>query len=91
MTKSKGKSKMRLPYEERSDLEKIQSQWVKLTGLHDRTDYSAAVIRAASATELAVNYALRHEFATRSQLDPKFVDSLFIWANGLRGCLETVA
>ena len=88
MEKTKDKSKERKPYVERSDLEKIQSQWVKLTGLHDRTDYSAAVIRAASATELAVNYALRKEFSARSQLDGKFVDGLLIWANGLKGKVE---
>lgn len=88
MAKAKGKSKERKPYAERSDLEKIQSQWVKLTGLHDRTDYSAAVIRAASATELAVNYALRREFSARSQLDAKFVDGMLMWANGLKGKVE---
>lgn len=88
MAKKNGKSKLRKPYAERSDLEKIQSQWVKLTGLHDRTDYSAAVIRAASATELAVNYALRNEFSAQSQLNSKFIDSLFIWANGLNGKVD---
>ena len=88
MAQAKGKPKGRKPYAERSDLGKIQSQWVKLTGLQDRTDYSAAVIRAASATELAVNYALRKEFSARSQFDAKFVDGLLMWANGLKGKVE---
>lgn len=78
----------RKPYKDRSDLEKIQSQWVKLTGLHDRTDWSAAVVRAATATEITVNFAIRREFAARSQLDALFVDSLLKWANGLTGKLD---
>lgn len=78
----------RKPYAERDDLEKIQSQWTKLSGLHDRTDWSAAVVRAATATELAVNLAVRREFASRSELDHVFVDSLLKWANGLSGKLD---
>jgi len=78
----------RKPYNDRSDLEKIQSQWVKLTGLHDRTDWSAAVVRAATATEIAVNFAIRQEFAARSKLSAPFVDSLLKWANGLTGKLD---
>lgn len=78
----------RKPYNNRSDLEKIQSQWVKLTGLHDRTDWSAAVVRAATASEIAVNYAIRREFAARSKLAAPFVDSLLKWANGLTGKLD---
>jgi len=30
-------------YEQRNDVEKIQSQWHKLTGLHSREEWSAAV------------------------------------------------
>lgn len=78
----------RKPYNDRSDLEKIQSQWVKLTGLHDRTDWSAAVVRAATATEIAVNFAIRREFAARSEFAAPFVDSLLKWANGLTGKLD---
>jgi hypothetical protein len=82
------KKKKRKPYDERTDLERIQSQWVKLTGLHDRTDYSAAVVRAATATEIAVTLALRREFAERSQLEAAFINGLFRWANGLNGKVE---
>lgn len=78
----------RKPYNDRSDLEKIQSQWVKLTGLHDRTDWSAAVVRAATATEIAVNFAIRREFAARSKFAAPFVDSLLKWANGLSGKID---
>lgn len=76
------------PYDQRSDLEKIRAQWVKLRGLHDRTDWSAAVVRAATATEIAVNLAIRREFAARSQFDAAFVDGLLMWANGLTGKLD---
>lgn len=76
------------PYEHRTELEKIQAQWTKLSGLHDRTDWSAAVIRAATATELAVTLAIRREFAARSKLDAAFIDGLLKWANGLTGKLD---
>jgi hypothetical protein len=76
---------MEKAYEERTGLQKIQSQWHKLTGLHTREEWSAAVIRAATAAELAANFAIREGFRTKSSLDPKFVDSLLRWANGLDG------
>jgi hypothetical protein len=79
---------MKTPYNERSDLKKIQSQWHKLTGLHTRDEWSAAVIRAATATELAVNFAIRNEFKERSTFDEDFVDSLLLWANGLGGKMQ---
>ncbi len=82
-----GKTKPK-PYDQRTDLEKIQAQWVKLSGLHDRTDWSAAIVRAATATEIAVNLAIRREFADRSQFDAAFVDGLLKWANGVSGKLD---
>jgi hypothetical protein len=50
--------------------------------------WSAAVIRAATAAEIAVNLAIRREFTARSQLDAAFVDDLLKWANGLSGKVE---
>jgi len=85
MGREKAKPK---PYSERTDLEKIRSQWTKLSGLHDRTDWSAAVVRAATATEIAVNFAVRREFGARSNFDQKFIDGLLRWANGLTGKLD---
>lgn len=82
-----GEKKLK-PYDQRSDLEKIQAQWTKLSGLHDRTDWSAAVVRAATATEIAVNLAIRREFTERSQFDADFVDGLLKWAKGLSGKLN---
>lgn len=46
---------MKKPYWERTDLEKVQTQWNKLQGLHLRDESSATIIRAATAAELAAN------------------------------------
>jgi len=80
-------TKTKKPYQELTDLEKLQKQWHKLSGLHTREEWSAAIVRAATAAEIAANFAVRQEFATRSQLDSKFVDSVLRWANGLAGKL----
>lgn len=77
-------------YTLRSDEEKIRAQWVKLTGLHTREEWSAAVVRAATAVELAANLAIRCEFRARSDFDTVFVDKLLVWANGLRGKLDNI-
>lgn len=78
------------PYQERTDIEKLQKQWHKLSGLHSREEWSAAIVRAATAAELAANHAIRAEFAARSQFDGAFVDSLLKWANGLSGKLRNL-
>jgi hypothetical protein len=75
-------------YQELTDIEKLQKQWHKLSGLHSREEWSAAIVRAATAAELAANHAIRGEFAARSQFDRAFVDSLLKWANGLSGKLR---
>jgi hypothetical protein len=76
------------PYEDRSDLEKCRSQWRKLRGLHSREEWSAAVVRAATAAEIAANYAIRAEFANQSGFSADFVDSMLAWANGLAGKMD---
>ncbi|MDD5280939.1 hypothetical protein [Acidithiobacillus sp.] len=78
----------RRPYEELTDLEKVQKQWHKLSGLHTREEWSAAIVRAATAAEIAANFAIRREFELKSDFDSKFVDSLLRWANGLAGKLD---
>lgn len=75
-------------YAELDDLEKLQKQWHKLSGLHTREEWSAAIVRAATAAEIAANYAIRREFKATSTFDQKFVDSLLRWANGLKGKLD---
>ena len=69
-------------------MEKIQSQWNKVTGLHTLNESSAAIVRAATAAELAANFAIRKEFASKSQFDSAFVDSLLVWANGIAGKID---
>lgn len=78
------------PYQELTDIEKLQKQWHKLSGLHSREEWSAAIVRAATAAELAANHAIRAEFVARSQFDAAFVDSLLKWANGLSGKLRNL-
>lgn len=76
------------PYVEFTDLEKLQKQWHKLSGLHTREEWSSAIVRAATAAEIAANFAIRREFEARSKLDVDFVNHLLRWANGLAGKLD---
>ncbi len=75
-------------YEALTDLQKLSKQWRKLSGLHTREEWSAAIVRAATAAEIAANLAIRREFETASTFDAGFVNSLLRWANGLSGKLE---
>jgi hypothetical protein len=75
-------------YEDRTDLEKSQSQWNKLTGLHSREELSGAVVRSATAAEIAANFAVRQEFESQSKCTRDFLDSLLRWANGIEGKLN---
>jgi hypothetical protein len=76
------------PYKDRSDLEKVQSQWHKGTGLHGREESSAAIVRAATAAELAANFAIRREFKSRSRFDKGVVNKFLKSANGLSGKID---
>jgi hypothetical protein len=73
------------PYNERTDLQKIKSQWVKISGLHSERQFSAAMVRCATAAEIAANLAIRKEFKRQSNLAANTVDSFLVWANGLSG------
>jgi hypothetical protein len=75
-------------YHHRTDLEKCRSQWRKLAGLYSRKEWSAAVVRAATAAEIAANYAIRKELGDQGRLSPKFIDNLLVWANGLSGKID---
>lgn len=77
------RNKSTKPYNERSDLEKLQSQWTKLSGLHLREEPSAAVVRCATAAEIAANYAIRTEWARKTDFDDTIIDMFLRWANGL--------
>ena len=77
--------KPKKPYSQRDDTEKLKSNWTKTLGLFQRHEFSMAIVRAATCAEIAANIAIRSELIDKRGLDPEFVDSLMIWANGLRG------
>lgn len=73
------------PYNDRSDIDKIQSQWNKIGGLLSRRDWSAAIVRAATAAEIAANIAVRKNFEARGTFSADFVNGLLKRANGIKG------
>jgi len=78
-------------YKQRDDLSKIQSQWTKLKGHHSREDWSAAVVRAATACEIAVNFAVRREYAAKDgHINVDAVNTELMRANGLKGKLQKI-
>ncbi len=82
MTKSK---KQENPYSERTDIEKIKSNWNKTRGLYNRKEWSGAIVRAATAVEIAANLVIREELQVKRNLEKDFVDNLLMWANGIYG------
>ncbi|TBB09806.1 hypothetical protein ELH50_01150 [Rhizobium ruizarguesonis] len=81
--------KSKKPYAERPDLDKLESNWKKVSGFISRGEWSAAITRAATAAEIAANIAVRHELQ-EYRLESGFVDHLLIWANGLAGKLDKI-
>lgn len=77
--------KKKKPYSERTDIEKIKTNWRKIKGLFDRKEWSSAIIRATTVAEIATNLAIREELQTNHNLKPKFVNDLLKWANGIQG------
>jgi hypothetical protein len=53
-----GTSRFDKPYDQRTDAEKVETNWVKTRGLFDREDWSMAVVRAAISLELAADLAV---------------------------------
>jgi len=80
-----GNIRIKTPYTARTDIAKIKSNWTKLCGLLDREEWSSAILRAATASEIAANLAIREELQVKRKLDSDFVDSLLKWANGIQG------
>lgn len=75
----------KVPYDERSDDEKLESNWKKAKGLYKRQDWSACVMRVATSAEIAANIYVRQFLLAEYNLPPSFVDSLLKGANGLDG------
>lgn len=84
------KKKRRTPYSSRTDIGKIRSNWTKVKGLFAERQWSSAIVRAATAAEIAANYAIRQELVEIRGLDAHFVDHLLKWANGLHGKLTRI-
>jgi hypothetical protein len=80
--------KSKKPYSERSDIEKIRSNWNKTKGLYKKDEFSGAIVRAATAVEIAANLVIREELEVGRNLEKSFVDNLLLWANGIQGKLE---
>ncbi len=78
----------RKAYSQRSDLEKVSSNWTKTLGLFARREYSLSIVRAAVSAELALNFVIRQELHARHGLPSGFVDKHLRLANGIRGKLD---
>jgi hypothetical protein len=78
-------SKVKIPYSEKTDAEKVRTNWRKTLKLYSQGEYSVCIIRAATSAELMVNLALRHELISARSLPKPFVDQLMRKANGIVG------
>lgn len=79
------KMKEKKPYSQRTDIEKIESNWRKTNGLLNRKEFSNSIIRAVTAVELAANFVVRKELQEAKNLDEDFVNHLWKWSNGIYG------
>jgi len=77
--------KKKTPYSDKTDLEKIKSNWKKIKGLINREEWSSAVVRAATAAEIATNLVIRYELQVNRNNEDSFVNSLLLSANGIQG------
>jgi hypothetical protein len=75
----------KIPYDERTDDQKLESNWNKATKLFERKDWSACVVRAATSAEISANIYIRNFLTNNYNLPPSYVDSLLVGANGLDG------
>ncbi len=76
------------PYSQKSDTEKLKSNWTKTISLYKRGEYSVSIIRAATTVEISANLIIRAELIENRRLSKEFVDHLLMWANGLQGKYE---
>ena len=75
----------KIPYDERTDDQKLESNWTKARKQFERKDWSACVMRVATSAEIAANIYIRQFLLVEHPLPPKFVDALLLSANGLDG------
>jgi hypothetical protein len=74
-----------IPYSERTDDQKLESNWSKACKQFGRNDWSACVVRVATAAEIAANIYVRQFLLVQHSLPTSYVDALLIGANGLDG------
>jgi hypothetical protein len=74
-----------IPYVERTDDQRLESNWRKARGLFKRGDYSASILRVATSAEIAANIYVRHFLTNEHSLPASYVDALLFSANGLDG------
>ncbi len=79
------KIKSKIPYDEKSDDQKLEANWKKARSQYERGDWSAAIIRVATSAEIAANIYIRKYLIDQYELPTQFVDSLLKSANGLDG------
>lgn len=75
----------KVPYDERTDDQRLASNWNKARKQFERKDWSACVVRVTTSAEIAANIYIRQFLITDHALPPKFVDALLLSANGLDG------
>lgn len=80
-----GNRKSKVPYDERSDDEKLESNWKKAKAQFDRKDWFASILRAATAVEISANIYIRRFLIDGYDLPDTFVDALLLSANGIDG------
>ena len=73
------------PYDERSDDQKLESNWHKASKLYERKDWSACIVRIATSVEIAANIHIRAFFRNECQVPSSVVDALLKAANGIDG------
>lgn len=76
---------VKIPYDERTDDEKLESNWKKRRKRFQREDWSACVVRAATSAEISANIYIRQFLQSDLSLPSSFVDALLRSANGLDG------
>ena len=76
---------VKIPYDERTDDQKLVTNWSKATKQYGRKDWSASVTRVATSAEIAANIYIRQFLIAECNLPVSFVNALLRSANGLDG------
>lgn len=80
----------RKPYNDRNDIERLETNWERTCSLMKARQFSMAIVRSATCAEIATNIVIRAELIQQRKLKAPFVDSLLIWANGIQGKFQRI-